>query len=140
MQDSIQALYDQLAKTLGAESVPADANGIVQLDVGEASRVMMIPEDADILMLMSPVCEMPAQLDRGRAQWLLQRNFHNSPLMPFRVACDSVGTVTIWGRVPVAGLTGEALAALIDGVAGQADLIREELEVDETPDDDAEEA
>ncbi len=33
----------------------------------------------------------------------------------------------LWGRLPMAGLTGAALAALIDAVATEADRVREEV-------------
>jgi len=44
MSPSAQALYAQLAKALGVESVLADARGIVQLDVGDEGRVVIVPK------------------------------------------------------------------------------------------------
>jgi Tir chaperone protein (CesT) family len=136
MHESIQKLYAELAKELGVDTIPADANGIVQLTIGENSTLVLVPEAADRLMVLSPVCTLPAQLDRGRVQWLLHRNFHNSELAPFRIACDDAGTVVIWGRIPVEGMSGENLAGWLDAVGAEGDLIRGELEIDDTPDDD----
>jgi len=43
MSPSAQALYAQLAKALGVEALPADAQGIVQLNVGDDGRVVLVP-------------------------------------------------------------------------------------------------
>jgi hypothetical protein len=126
-----QALYAALAKTLGVDSLPADANGGVQLTIGEASSVVLFAEDAFTLMLVSPVMALPKGLDYGSMLWLLRRNFYDSPLAPFRVACDIAGSITLWGRVPIEGMSGEGLARLIDAIGAEADLIRDELAVDD---------
>ncbi len=131
MFKSTQDLYAELAKSLGVDSLPADEQGSVQLSVGENSTVILFAEDEQSVMLVSPVMALPAAIDYGRVLWLLRRNFYDSPLAPFRVACDTAGTIVIWGRVPVAGLSGSELAGLIDAVATEADLIREEVEVDD---------
>jgi hypothetical protein len=60
----------------------------------------------------------------------LRRNFYDSPISPFRVACDTAGTIVVWGRVPIEGMTGEALAKLIDALAAETNFIREEVETD----------
>ena len=131
MFKSTQDLYAELAKSLGVDSLPADEQGSVQLSVGENSTVILFAEDEQSVMLVSPVMALPAAIDYGRVLWLLRRNFYDSPLAPFRVACDTAGTIVIWGRVPVAGLSGSELAGLIDAVATEADLIREEIEIDD---------
>jgi hypothetical protein len=131
MSPSAQALYAQLAKALGVDAVPADARGIVQLDVGDEGRVVIVPEDAHTLMLLSPVAALPPSMDRGTLLWLMRRNFHDSPLAPFRIGCDAAGSVVVWGRMPIDGLTGEQLAGLLDAVAAEAALIREEIAVEE---------
>lgn len=136
MSPSAQALYAQLAKALGIDAVPADAQGIVQLDVGDDGRVVLIPEDAYSLMLMSPVAALPATMDRGTLLWLMRRNFHDSPLAPFRVGCDSAGNLVVWGRMPIDGMSGEQLVGLLDALAAEAALIREEIATDESADDD----
>ena len=46
MSPTAKALYAQLAKALGVADVPADANGIVHLTVGDDGRVVLVPEDA----------------------------------------------------------------------------------------------
>lgn len=132
MTPSAQALYVQLAKALGVDSIPADAQGIVQLDVGDDGRVVVVPEDAHTLMLLSPVAALPATMDQGTLLWLMRRNFHDSPLAPFRVGCDRAGKVVVWGRMPIDGLSGEQLAGLLDAVAAEAALIREEIATDES--------
>lgn len=132
MFQSTKDLYADLAKALGVAELPADEQGSVQLTVGENSTVVIFAEDAQSVMLVSPVMELPAAIDYGRVLWLLRRNFYDSPLAPFRIGCDTASSIVIWGRVPVAGLTGKELANLIDAVATEADLIREEVEVDES--------
>jgi hypothetical protein len=125
-----QALYAALAKTLGVPTLPADENGGIQLTVGENSTVTLFAEDEFTLMLVSPVVPLPNKIEYGTALWLLRRNFYDSPLAPFRVSCDTAGTLVVWGRVPTEGMTGESLASLVDAVAAEADLIRTEVEVE----------
>src|SRR5690348_6008694 len=125
-----QALYAALAKTLGVPTLPADENGGIQLTVGENSTVTLFSEDEFTLMLVSPVAPLPKNVEYGTALWLLRRNFYDSPLAPFRVACDTAGSIIVWGRVPTEGMTGESLASLIDALAAEADLIRTEVEVE----------
>lgn len=127
MLPSAQALYTQLAAALRVERIPADAQGIAELEVGDDGRVVVVPEDAHTLMLLSPVARLPATLDRGTLLWLMRRNFHDSPLAPFRIGCDSAGSLVVWGRLPIDGLSGEQLAGLLDAVAAEAALIREEI-------------
>lgn len=133
MSPSAQALYAQLAKALGVKEIPADAQGIVQLAVGEGGIVVIVPEDAYTLMLLAPVSVLPGTMDHGTLLWLMRRNFHDSPIAPFRIGCDKAGNVVVWGRMPIDGLTGEQLAGLMDAVAAEAALIRDEIEIDETP-------
>jgi hypothetical protein len=136
MFERARALYDDLARTLGGGPLPADANGSLQLSVGENSTVALFAEDEFTLLLATAVTALPRQVDYGRVLWLLRRNFHDSPIAPFRIACDAAGNIVVWGRVPVEGMTGEQLAKLLDALAAEADLIREEVEVDEGADED----
>jgi len=124
-----QSLYAALAKTLGVGALPADDNGGVQLSIGNNSTVTLFAEDEFTLMLVSPVMPLPKNLDYGTTLWLLRRNFYDSPIAPFRVSCDTAGSIVVWGRVPVEGMTGEALAGLLDALAAEADFIRQEVEV-----------
>lgn len=140
MSPNAQDLYAQLAKSLGVDTVPADAQGIVQLEVGDDGRVVLVPEDAYTLMLMSPVAALPSAMDRGTLLWLMRRNFHDSPLAPFRIGCDRAGNLVVWGRMPIEGLTGQQLAALLDAVAGEAALIREEIATEEDAQDEKEDS
>src|SRR3954471_11959169 len=120
MSPSAQALYAQLAKAVGVDAIPTDGQGIVQLNVGDGDRVVIVPEDAHTLMLLSPVAPLPKSPDHGTMLWLMRRNFHDSPLAPFRIGCDSAGSLVVWGRMPIDGLTGEQLAGLLDAVAAEA--------------------
>ena len=125
-----QSLYAALAKTLGVGALPADDNGGVQLSIGNNSTVTIFAEDERTVMLVSPVMPLPKKLDYGTTLWLLRRNFYDSPIAPFRVSCDTAGSIIVWGRVPIEGMTGEALAGLLDALAAEADFIRAEVEVD----------
>ena len=125
-----QSLYAALAKTLGVGALPADDNGGVQLTIGNNSTVTLFAEDEFTLMLVSPVMPLPKKVDYGTTLWLLRRNFYDSPIAPFRVSCDTAGSIVVWGRVPVEGMTGEALAGLLDALAAEADFIRAEAELD----------
>lgn len=142
MYKSIETLYSDLAEVLGVDALPAGDDGSVSITVGNRSgpegegggaddTVMLFVEDEHTVMLVSPVMALPANPDYGRVLWLLQRNFYQSPLAPFRVACDQGGGIVIWGRMPVEGLTGRQLAGLIEAVAAESSLIREEIEIDE---------
>jgi hypothetical protein len=139
MSPSTKTLYAQLAKALGVAEIPTDAQGIVQLTVGDDSTLVLVPEDAQSLMVMSPVAALPPTMDRGTLLWLMRRNFHDSPLSPFRIGCDTAGSLVVWGRLPVDGMSGEQLAGLLDAVAAEAALIREEIAIDEGPDDEEDE-
>jgi len=125
-----QSLYAALAKTLGVGALPADDNGGVQLTIGNNSTVTLFAEDEFTLMLVSPVMPLPKKVDYGTTLWLLRRNFYDSPIAPFRVSCDTAGSIVVWGRVPIEGMTGEALAGLLDALGAEADLIRAEVELD----------
>ena len=130
MFKSTQSLYAALAKTLGVATLPADENGGVQLSIGDNSTVTLFAEDEATLMMVSPVMALPKKLDYGTVLWLLRRNFYDSPIAPFRVSCDTAGSIVVWGRVPVEGMTGEAMVRLLDAVATEADFIRQEVETE----------
>jgi len=122
-----QELYAALAKTLGVTTLPADENGGIQLTVGNNSSVILFAEDEFTLMLVSPVMALPKNPDYGTVLWLMRRNFYDSPIAPFRVACDTAGSIIVWGRIPIEGMTGDALARLIDALGAEADFIRKEI-------------
>ena len=136
MFESTRRLYDELAKALGLDTLEADAHGSLQLNIGDNASVVMFAESEASLMILSAVMPLPHKLDYGTVLWLLRRNFHDSPIAPFTVACDKAGSIVVWGRVPVAGLSGETLAGLLDALGAETDLIREELATDEGEDDD----
>ena len=127
MFKSTASLYADLAKHLGVSELPADEAGSVELTIGADTTVMLFAEDEHSLMLAAPVMPLPSGLDYGLTLWLLRRNFHDSPLAPFRVACDAAGIIVLWGRVPIDGMSGGALASLIEALAAESELVREEL-------------
>ena len=127
MFKSTATLYADLARHLGVEALPADESGSVELSLGTDTTVMLFAEDEFSLMLAAPVMPLPAGLDYGLMLWLLRRNFHDSTLAPFRVGCDAAGLIVLWGRVPVQGMTGATLARLIEALASESELVREEL-------------
>ncbi len=127
MHKSTATLYADLARHLGVDELPADEAGSVELDIGEDTTVMLFAEDEFSLMLAAPVMPLPSGLDYGLTLWLLRRNFHDSALAPFRLSCDAAGIIVLWGRVPVQGMSGPTLAKLIEALAGESALVREEL-------------
>lgn len=129
MHEFLRALYAELAKAIGLSSLPADEAGAVQLTIGEDVSVVLFPESDVTLTIVAPVMALPAQVDYGRALWLLRRNHYDSDIAPFRVSCDADGVLTLWGRLPTSGLTGLQLAETVDAIATQITAIREEVAV-----------
>ncbi len=127
MLEQTRALYAALAKALGVASLPQDNDGAVALTIGEDSPVLMYGEDDTTILIVAPVASLPRQIDHGTVLWLLRRNFYDSDLAPFCVAADSAGHVVLWGRIPVAGMTGELLASLLDQLGAEARRARDEL-------------
>jgi len=117
--DRTRALYADLAKALGTDSLPPDNNGAIQLTIGEQTVILMGGDDVTV-MVVAPVAELPRELEYGAALWLLKRNFYDSDIAPFVAACDAAGTVILWARIPIEGQTGETLATLLDAVAEEA--------------------
>lgn len=121
------ALFDDLAKTLALPAFKPDVAGGIQLTVGKNSRVFIFGQSDGFLLLAAPAVALPKTPDYATVQWLLHRNFYDSDLAPFRIATDAAGTVLLWGRVPVEGLTGASLAGLIDALAGEARRVHDEV-------------
>lgn len=130
MSGTAETLFKEFAKSIGVDKLPTDENGGVQLKVGETASVILFSESANNIMVVSPVVALPKTLDYATQRWLLRRNFYDSPIAPFRISCDEAGTVVIWGRVPLPGLTAEALGDIVDAVATEADFIRSEIDVE----------
>ena len=122
-----RALFLDLAKELGLPGLEPDAAGGVQLTVGDDTVVVYGQSDG-FLLIAAPAAALPEEPDYATMLWLLRRNFYDSDLAPFRVAADTGGTLVLWGRVPLDGMTGKALAGLVDAVAGEAKRIRSEVE------------
>jgi hypothetical protein len=127
MFPTIEALLASLAEVTGAGTPPAGADGGVQFTVGNDTNIVLFGEDPDTLLLAAPVAELPKTADYGVALWLSRQNFYDSPIAPFRLGCDQAGTLVLWGRMPVEGMTGEQLAKVLDSMATEADRIREEV-------------
>lgn len=130
MFDTTRALYADLAHALGVPGLTPDNQGSLQIEVGENNAVAIFAEDPATILLATSVMALPPELDYGRALWLLRRNFYDSPIAPFRIACDTAGNIVVWSRVPTSELTGEQLAAIIDALAAEADTIREEAGIE----------
>lgn len=122
------ALFADLAQVLGLPALEPDAAGGVQLTVAGESPVYLWGQSDGFLLIAAPAVALPRQPDYALVQWLLHLNFYDSKLAPFRVATDAGGTLLLWGRVPVEGLTGSALAGLVDAVAAEARRIRAEVQ------------
>jgi Tir chaperone protein (CesT) family len=125
---STLALFAELAKELGLPELEPDASGGVQLTVGGQNAVYLWGQSDGFVLIAAPAAALPKEPDYAVVQWLLHRNFYDSKLAPFRIATDAGGTIVLWGRVPVDGLTGKALAGLVDAVAGEARVIRDEVQ------------
>lgn len=123
-----RALFADLAKTLGVAELQPDANGGIQLTVGEDLTVVLFGQNDEAVLIVAPVAALPKEPDYAVVAWLLRRNFYDSDLLPFRIAADAAGNLVLWGRVPIDGLEGEALAGLLDAVASEAQRIRDEVE------------
>ena len=117
--DRTRALYADLAKALGTDSLPPDNNGAIQLTIGEQNVILMGQDDVTI-MVVAPVGELPRELEYGAMLWLVRRNLYDSDIAPFTAACDAAGTVILWARIDIEGQTGETLATLLDAVAEEA--------------------
>ncbi len=131
MFESSKRLFDQYAEMLGLASLPVEPSGFVQLAVGDSATVLLYPESEESLLVVTPVAGLPRKLEYGLVRWMLERNFYDSKLAPFRLACDGSGSIVVWGRVPVEELSAEGLAQLINAVVDESEIIREELGVTE---------
>jgi hypothetical protein len=138
---SIQTLFKNVAATIGVPSLPLDENEAATLAVGDSATAILIGEAEDTLLVMAPVGALPLDIDYASTVWLLQRGFHDSPIAPFRVSCDSAGTVVIWGRIPVEGMEAADLMKLLSALGDEVDTIRAEVGIavdeDETEEEDA---
>ena len=121
-------LFADLARELGLPGLEPDASGGVQLTVGDDTSVLVFGQSDGFVLLAAPAVALPREPDYATMLWLLHRNFYDSDLLPFRISADAGGTLVLWGRVPLDGLTGAALAGLVDAVGTEARRIREEVE------------
>ena len=127
MTDRTRALYADLATALGVAPFVPDDNGGIQLTIGEDTNVALYAEGDRDILLIAPLAPLPAEPEYGIMLWLLRKNLYTSGLAPFVVACDDGGTLVLWGRMPLDGLTGARLASLVDAVAAEARRIQAEV-------------
>ena len=127
MFERTKALYADLAATLGLPALTPDANGGIQLTIGEDINVILFGDDDTAILAVAPIMPLPDDLSHGATLWLLRKNFYDSGIAPFTVACDAAGTLILWGHVPMSGLTGPRLAGLLDALAAEAKGIRAEI-------------
>lgn len=131
MLEEHRRLYAELARALGLSDLGADDTGAVQISVGDDAVVLFVENDLTVTVV-APVVTLPEDLDYGRLLWLLRRNHYDSPIAPFRVSCNPNSIVTVWGRIPIEGLSGTDFALLLDGLVSEVADIRGELAVDVT--------
>ncbi|MBC7942165.1 MAG: type III secretion system chaperone [Chitinophagaceae bacterium] len=124
------ALIAELARCLGVDTLPEANDGAIALAVGDDVTVRLYPLTTD-LMAVVPLAPLPAQPDPARMTRLLASNHFNAPLAPFVVAADVQANLVLWGRVPMAGITGEQLAGLLGRLGGEARRLREVIGVDD---------
>lgn len=130
MTEDHQRLYTELAKALGITDLGADAEGAVQIAIGE-DRIVLFVENSLTVTVVIPVAPLPAELDYGIVLWLLRQNHYDSPITPFRVSCNPDGNLTIWARLPIDGLSGADFALMLDDAVTEAIDIRGELGLEE---------
>jgi Tir chaperone protein (CesT) family len=135
MSPRTEALFGELAETLGVPGLVPDANGGVQLTIGESGVVVIYAETGDTLLIAAPVMTLPRSTDYATALWLLRRNFYDSPVAPFQIGCDKAGSLVVWGRLPVENLDGPRLAQVVDALAAEAAFILGEVPGEPTEDD-----
>lgn len=131
--DRTRALIAELAAALGLASLPADDDGGYHLKVGAAaSDILIYGGDDETILVVAPVAPLPTTPEYGTMVYLLRNNMFDSPLAPFQVAVDDEGALLLWGRMPIAGLTGATLASVIDGLAEQVEEMRAEVGGEDT--------
>lgn len=123
-----EALFAGLAVALGVDALPRDNNGGIRLTIGDDATVILFAEGERSILAVSPIAAMPRVPEYGVMVWLLRRNLYDSDLAPFQIGCDAGGNLILWGRVPVAGMTGAALAGLVDAVGSESGRIRAAIE------------
>lgn len=125
--EKTRALYADLAKALGVAELLPDANGGIQLNVGEDTKVVLFGQDDAELLIVVPIVALPSNPGYALVSWLLKQNFYDSDLLPFRIACDKHSNLILWGRVPLEGQTGERIADLLQVLAKEIERIRTEV-------------
>jgi hypothetical protein len=120
-------LYTDLAKALGVAELQPDANGGIQLSVGEDTTVVLFGQNDVDLLVVVPIVALPQEPGYALVSWLLKRNFYDSDLLPFRIACDKNSNLILWGRVELEGQTGERLKGLLNVLATEVARIRVEI-------------
>jgi len=122
-----RALMADLATALGLPTLPQDDTGGFRLTVGEATEVLLYGGNDESLLIIAPIAQLPTEPSYGLVVYLLRSNLFDSDVAPFQIAVDDGGSLIFWGRIPIAEMTGAALASLIDHLAGRVSLIAGEV-------------
>jgi hypothetical protein len=132
--DAMQALMTDLGKAMGLSDFPPAGDDGYELTIGDDIDLYLYAPTDDTVIVVAPVAEMPAEPGFGLVQYLLRKNLFDSDTRPFVTATDEGGNIVFWGQVPIASLTGESLAALLQTVGDQVAEIRGEIgEEDDEP-------
>jgi len=126
--DKTRALIAGLASAIGLPSLSSGDDGGYQLTVGEDTDVLIYGGDNETILVVAPIADLPLQPDYGLTVYLLGNNMFDSPLLPFHVAIDDGGGLILWSRLPIERLNGESLASVMNGLAQQVKMMREELQ------------
>jgi hypothetical protein len=124
--DRARLLLADLATALGIAGLTPDADGGIRLSIGDDVTVSLYAEGETVLVV-APIGPLPAEPGYGAVAWLLRRNLYRSDIAPFVAACDDNGTLLLWARLPAATLDGARLASLLDALAGEAVITRNEV-------------
>jgi len=122
-----QALLDELAPLLGLAALPLNAHGGAALTLGADLPVTLYGEPGErTLFIALALGRLRNEPDYATTAWLFRRNMFDSTLAPFVIAANPQGDLLLWGRLPLPGLSGTMLAAVLDTLAAQGTRIRTE--------------
>ena len=133
-------LIGELAQVLGLGQIGANADGGYQLSLGADTEIIFFGGDTgESLLVVVPIATLPLRPEYGPMLYLFRQNLFDTFNGGFRIAADEGGTLVFWTRLATAGLSGEQLAALADGVSDRVAELRAQLNgegdepIDDTP-------
>ena len=121
----ISELIADLAKVLGVSQISSDSNHGHHLSIGD-SDVFLYGGDHQILIVI-PVGYLPIKPSRALTDALLHSNMFDSDWAPFQLATDEHSMILQWGKLQVAELNGEKLAAILNSLLERTVELRAEL-------------